>query len=288
MQRAFVACAAIAAVAPLVGSFIVQRSQSLVGDGMGHVAFAGVGLAFLIGIDPVIGALVFTVAAGLLLVRMGRAGLAGDLAIALIFYGGIAIGYLFSSRASAGQSRLVGVLFGSPLNLTWGQVGVIVALSGAVVVVTVLLYPRLVALAFDEQAARVAGVPTDRLVMVLTLMVALVVVGGMSSIGLLLISAMMVIPVAAAAQLAASYRATLWLASGIGGSSAVVGLLAAHYGDYAPASAIVLTAIVWYLAASAGCALRRRLNRRVARSGSGTTTTAFLGSETRIAATDKE
>ncbi|MDP8986925.1 MAG: metal ABC transporter permease [Actinomycetota bacterium] len=258
MQRALVACVVIAAVAPVVGSFIVQRGQSLVGDGMGHVAFAGVGLAFLIGVDPVVGALGLTALAGVLLVRMGRAGLAGDLSIALIFYGGIAVGYLFSSRANAGQTRLVGLLFGSPLNLTWGQVWIIVVLTALVVVVTVALYPRLVALAFDEQAARVAGVPTDRIVMALTLMVALVVVGGMSSIGLLLISAMMVVPVAAAAQLASSYRTTLVLGSAIGAASALIGLLASYYRDYAPASAIVLVAIGCYLSAGAWRALDRR------------------------------
>ncbi len=258
MQRAFIACAVIAAVAPLVGCFIVQRGQSLVGDGMGHVAFAGVGLAFLVGTDPILGALVFTVMAGLLLVRMGRAGLAGDLAIALIFYGGIAVGYLFASRANAGQSRLVGLLFGSPLNLTWPQVWVIVALAAAVALLTAALYPRLVALAFDEQAARVTGMATDRMVMALTLMVALVVVGGMSSIGLLLIAAMMVVPVAAAAQLASSYRSTLWLGSAIGATSAVAGLLASYYGDYAPSSAIVLVAIILYLVASGWRSLSRR------------------------------
>jgi zinc transport system permease protein len=258
MQRAFVACTVIAAVAPLVGSFIVQRGQSLVGDGMGHVAFAGVGMAFLVGAEPVLGALAFTAMAGLLLVRMGRAGLAGDLAIALIFYGGIAVGYLFASRANAGQSRLVGLLFGSPLNLTWPEVWVIVGLAATVLVVTLALYPRLVAMAFDEEAARVAGVPTDRIILALTLMVALVVVGGMSSIGLLLISAMMVVPVAAAAQLASSYRGALALASGIGAASAVVGLLGAHYQDYAPGSAIVLVAIACYIAATMWHTVTRR------------------------------
>ncbi|MDP9388317.1 MAG: metal ABC transporter permease [Actinomycetota bacterium] len=262
MQKAFVACTVTAAVAPLVGSFIVQRGQSLIGDGMGHVAFAGVGLAFLVGAEPLVGALACTILAGLLLVGMSRAGLGGDLAIALIFYGGIALGYLFSSRANAGQSRLVGVLFGSPLNLTWGQVGAIAALAAAVVIVTVALYPRLVALAFDEQAARVSGVPTDRIVLALTLMVALVVVGGMSSIGLLLIAAMMVVPVAAAAQVASSYRATLLVASAIGAASAVAGLLAAHYRDYSPGSAIVLTAIAAYVATTGASGLRRRVRLR--------------------------
>jgi zinc transport system permease protein len=269
MQRAFVACTVIAAVAPLVGSFIVQRGQSLVGDGMGHVAFAGVGLAFLVGTDPVVGALTFTLLAGVLLVRMGRAGLAGDLAIALIFYGGIAVGYLFSSRANAGQTRLVGLLFGSPLNLTWPEVWIIVALAASVVVMTIALYPRLVALAFDEQAARVAGVRTDRVVMALTLMVALVVVGGMSSIGLLLISAMMVVPVAAAAQLASSYRTTLLLGSAIGAASALTGLLASHYRDYAPASAIVLVAIASYVLATAWRAATRRSRSGILAGGTG-------------------
>lgn len=262
MQKAFVACTLTAGVAPLVGSFIVQRGQSLVGDGMGHVAFAGVGLAFMVGAEPVLGALVCSVVAGLLLVRMAKAGLAGDLAIALIFYGGIAFGYLFSSRAGAGQTRLVGVLFGSPLNLSWGRVGVIAALAAAVVALTAALYPRLVALAFNEEAARVSGVPTDRIVLALTLMVALVVVGGMSSIGLLLIAAMMVVPVAAAAQLASSYRATLFAASAVGSSSAIIGLLIAHYLDYSPGASIVLTAIAVYLVASAVGVGRRRLRPR--------------------------
>ncbi len=262
MQKAFVACTLTAAVAPLVGSFIVQRGQSLVGDGMGHVAFAGVGLAFLVGAEPLVGALACSVLAGLLLVRMSRAGLAGDLAIALIFYGGIAFGYLLASRAGAGQTRLVGVLFGSPLNLSWGRVSVIAALAAAVVALTVALYPRLVAVAFNEEAARVSGVPTDRIVLALTLMVSLVVVGGMSSIGLLLIAAMMVVPVAAAAQLASSYRGTLFIASAVGSFSAVTGLLVAHYLDYSPGSAIVLTAIAAYLVASGVGVSRRRVRVR--------------------------
>lgn len=265
MQRALVACTVTAGVAPLVGSFIVQRGQSLIGDGMGHVAFAGVGLAYLVGAEPLLGALGCSVLAGLLLIRMSRAGLAGDLAIALIFYGGIALGYLLSARAGAGQTRLVGVLFGSPLNLSWGRVWLIAGLAAAVVALTVVLYPRLVALAFNEEAARVSGVATDRIVLALTLMVSLVVVGGMSSIGLLLIAAMMVVPVAAAAQLASSYRGTLLTASAVGSFSAVAGLSVAHYLDYSPGSAIVLTAIAAYLvAAGAGIGARRVRVHRLA------------------------
>lgn len=263
-QRALVGCCLIAAVAPLVGAFIVQRGQSLIGDGMGHMAFAGVGLAFLVGVNPIVGAIALTVLAALALVRLSRAGLGGDLSLALIFYGGIAMGYLFASRGGGGRNTVLAFLFGSPLNLTWGDIGQIAALSSVVVVLITALYGPLVALAFDESAARVSGLPTQGLILALTLVVALVVVGGMSSIGLLLISALMVVPVAAAGQLASSYRGTLLMASAIGVFSAVCGLLVAVAGDFAPGAAIVLVAIGCYLAASAGRAFAERARARPA------------------------
>jgi zinc transport system permease protein len=248
MQRALVACTIIAMAAPLVGCFIVQRRQSLIGDGMGHMAFAGVGLAFIVGLNPLVGALVLTAVAALALVRLTRVGVGGDLSLALIFYGGIAAGFLFASRSGGGQNQILAFLFGSPLNLSWSEVAAVSALAVAVVVVVLVLYPQLVAMAFDEAAARAAGVPTQGLVLALTVLVALVVVGGMSSIGLLLISAMMVIPVATAAQVASSYRTTMWLASAIGGLSAVTGLLVAYYADAPTGAAIVLVALAVYCA----------------------------------------
>lgn len=248
MQRALLASVVVAAVAPLVGAFIVQRGQSLVGDGMGHVAFAGVGLAFLVGLSPLLGALTLTALAAIVLVRLQRSGgLSGDLSLALLFYGGIAGGFLFASKSDGGQNAVLGLLFGSPLNLSWGQVAAIVALAVAVLLVVVALYAPLVALAFDEDAARVAGVRTDALVLALTVLVALVVVGGMYSLGLLLVSAMMVIPVAAVSRVTASYRATLVAGAGVGAGSALVGLLVAFYADLAPGAAIVLVALACYV-----------------------------------------
>ena len=246
MQRALVACTVIAMAAPVVGAFIVQRRQALIGDGMGHMAFAGVGLAFIVGLDPLVGALVLTGVAALALVRLTRHGVGGDLSLALIFYGGIAGGFLFASRSGGGQNQVLAFLFGSPLNLSWGQVGAVTALAAVVVLVVAVLYPQLVAMAFDEAAARAAGVRTQGLVLALTLLVALVVVGGMSSIGLLLISAMMVVPVATAALVASSYRMTLLLASAIGGLCAVTGLLVSFYADLPTGAAIVLVTLAAY------------------------------------------
>lgn len=258
MQKALVACVVVCVVAPLVGAFVVQRNQSLTGDGMGHVAFAGVGLAFLVGVTPLVGALVLTLVAAVALYRMQRSGLAGDLSLALIFYGGITLGYLFAARSGSGVNAVLGFLFGSPLNLTWGSVAAVVALAGVVLALVVALYGPLVSIAFDEDAATVSGVPTGALVLTLTLIVALTVVGGMHAIGLLLVSAMMIVPVAAAAQLASSYRQTMMIAAAIGGASAVAGLLFAIYADATPGSSIVLTAIVCYVAAAVTARIRRR------------------------------
>lgn len=267
MQRALIACAVVCAVAPLAGTFVVQRRQSLVGDGLGHVAFAGVGLAFLVGVSPLAGALALTLIAAVVLVRLQRGGLAGDLSLALIFYGGIALGYLFAQRSGAGVNTLLGFLFGSPLNLEWSTVLAIVALSGVTLAIVLVLYRPLVALAFDEQAARVAGVPTDGLVLALTVIVGMIVVGGMNAIGLLLIAAIMVIPVAAASQVARSYRGTMVMAACIGAGSAVVGLTVAFYGDYTPGASIVLTAIACYIMAVATRAVRGRGRPQPARVG---------------------
>ena len=265
MQRALVATVLVCTVAPLVGAFVVQRRQSLIGDGIGHVAFAGVGIAFLTGVSPLLGALALAVVAAYALFRMERRGrLGGDLALAMIFYGGIALGYLATQRAGGGLNSVIGFLFGSANNLTWGQVGAIAGLCAAVLAIITALYGPLVSIAFDEPAARVSGVPTDGLQLTLTIVVALIVVGGMYALGILLVAGMMVIPVAAAAQLTRSYRGTMLGASAVGMASAAFGSVFAFYADATTGATIVLTAIGLYLAATAIRALQGRYATSVA------------------------
>jgi zinc transport system permease protein len=249
MQRAFVACLAVCAVAPLVGTFVVQRGQSLIGDGMGHVAFAGVGLAFLTGFEPLLGAAGLSIVAAFALWRLQRGGIGGDLSLALIFYGGIALGFLLLARSGMGINRVLGLLFGSPLNLAWSQAWTIVGLSGVVLLVVLALYGPLLSVAFDEQAARVSGVPVDGLALALTVVVGLTVVGGMYAIGLLLVAAIMVVPVAAASRVTRSYHGTMGLASAVGAFSALTGLTVAFHLDVAPGAAIVLTSLALFVVA---------------------------------------
>lgn len=248
MRHALLAAVPVAIVAPMVGTFVVQRRQSLIGDGIGHVAFAGVGLAYLLGFHVLAGAALLGVAAALTLTWLQRSGLTGDLSLAIVLYGGLAVGYLLLHRSDAGVGSALAVLFGSPLNLTLVEAAVIAALALVVLAVVAMLYRPLVAIAFDESAARVSGIHTDRLTLSLTVVVALVVVGGMYTIGVLLVAGLMVVPVAAASQLATSYRGTLLGAAAVGGFSALFGLVYAYYLDETPGAAIILTAVACYVA----------------------------------------
>lgn len=256
--RGLVATVLVGASAPLVGSFTVQRGQSLVGDGVGHVAFAGVGLAFLAGVAPLWGALAAAVFAAVVLHVLQRRGLAGDVALAVVFYSGIAAGYLLAARAGSSGTGLLAVLFGSPLTLEWSDVGAVAVLAAVAVGTMMALRERLVALAFDAEAARVAGVNVDGLSLGLTVLAALVVVAGMASVGVLLVGALMVIPVAAAARLARSYARTLVLASAIGACAAAAGIVGSVVLDVAPGPAVVAAAVAGYLLAAAAS---RRLRR---------------------------
>ena len=180
MQLALLAGLVVGACAPLIGAFLVQKRMSLMGDGLGHVAFAGVAAGLLFGVWPIWTALVAAVAGAVLIEWLRAHGRAsGDLALALCFYGGIALAVVLASRASAGSVNVLPYLFGSILTVTWGDVRVVLAL-GAIIVVTLLLAGRaLFAIVLDEESARVAGLPVDALNTLLAALTAVTIVAAM-------------------------------------------------------------------------------------------------------------
>jgi zinc transport system permease protein len=246
LQLALVAGVVVGAVAPLVGGFLVQRRMSLLGDGIGHVAFAGVAAGLLTGTWPVWTALVAAVLAALGIEWLrARGGTSGDLALAVFFYGGIAAGAVLASRAAAvgRPANVLPYLFGSILTVTVGDV-VTVLVMGALTVAVILLIGRaLLAIAVDEETARVAGLPVDALNALLAVLTAVTVVAAMRVVGLLLVAAMLVLPIATARPLVRSFRATLALAAAVGVASVVLGLAAARVWGLAPGGAIVLVAV---------------------------------------------
>src|SRR3954465_9527656 len=160
MRLAFAAGAIVGLLAPAVGFFLVQRRLSLIGDGIGHVAFAGVAFGYLIGISPVLTALIASVVGAVMIEWLrARRPAAADQALALVFYTGIAAGVVLISSAGALNANLFAYLFGSILTVSRGDLAVIAVLGiGALILVAVLLR-GLIAVTLDEEGARVAGLP---------------------------------------------------------------------------------------------------------------------------------
>ena len=267
MQRALIAALLVGLAAPAVGVFLVQRRLSLMGDGIGHIALTGVALGFLLGTAPVLTAVVVASIGAVVieLVRQqGRTG--GDVALALMFYGGIAGGVLLIGLSPGGSNaNLLSYLFGSLTAVSPTDVVVISVLSGALLLTLAVVGRQMFAVCHDEEYARVAGLPVRTLNILLAVMTALTVTVAMRVVGLLLVSALMVVPVATAQQLVRGFRATVVVALVAGVLASVGGVLGSFYADAAPGALIVVVALFGFgLATAVGAVLRRRAPAEVA------------------------
>jgi zinc transport system permease protein len=261
MQRALLGAMLTGLAAPAVGTYLVQRRQALIGDGIGHVALTGVALGLLTGVFPVLTAMIVATAGAVTIevVRMrGRA--SGDVALAMLFYGGIAGGVLLTSLAGNGAATLNTYLFGSLTTVSPTDLWVIASLAAVVLVLALGLRRQLFAVCHDEEYARVAGLRVPVYNILLAVMAALTVTTAMRVVGLLLVSALMVVPVATAQQLTRSFRTTLLLAMGLGVAVSVAGVALSYYVDVAPGASIVVLAIGGFVvtATLGGLVTRRR------------------------------
>ncbi|GII60317.1 ABC transporter [Sphaerisporangium krabiense] len=251
MWRALAAALLVGLSAPAVGTFIVQRRLALLGDGIGHVALTGVALGFLTGTAPVLTAVVVAVlgAVAIELVR-ARGRTTGDVALALLFYGGIAGGVLLIGLAPGGSNAtLTSYLFGSISSVSGQDVWVIAVLAAFVLGVVAVFGRELFVLCQDEDVARVNGLPVRFLSLLVAVTAALTVVIAMRVVGLLLVSALMVVPVATSQQITRGFVTTMLLAMGLGVIATVGGLTSAFYAGVAPGAAIVLLALSGFVIA---------------------------------------
>jgi zinc transport system permease protein len=256
MQRALIAAILVGAAAPVVGTFLVQRRMALLGDGIGHVALTGVALGWLVGSwaglvpqdtlalpGAVIAAVVGSIVIELVRER-GRT--SGDLALALMFYGGIAGGVLLIKLAGGTNANLISYLFGSISTVSTADLWWTVALAALVLGVGVGLRTALFAVSHDEEFARASGLPVRLLSMLVATIAALTVTIAMRVVGLLLVSALMIVPVAIAQLFARSFSRTMTIASVIGVVVSVAGLVLTYWQDIPPGATIVVLAIVVY------------------------------------------
>ncbi|MDJ0344608.1 metal ABC transporter permease [Streptomyces sp. H10-C2] len=262
MQRALIAAVLVGITAPAIGIYLVQRRQALMGDGIGHVAMTGVGLGFLLNASPIWMATAVAVVGSVAIELIRWYGKThGDIALAMLFYGGMAGGVMLMSMSKTGSNaNLVTYLFGSLNTVSPQDVTTICALAGFVVLVTVGLRRQLFAICQDEEFARVTGLPVRLLNLLVAVTAAVTVTVAMRVVGLLLVSALMVVPVAAAQQLSRSFAMTFALAVLIGVTVSLSGAVTSFYVDVPSGPTIVLLAIAIFitLAALAGPLARKR------------------------------
>jgi zinc transport system permease protein len=269
MQRAILAAVFTGLAAPAVGTYLVQRRLALMGDGIGHVAVTGVAIGLLTGASPTWTAVVVAVIGAIVIEVIRERGHAnGDVALALLFYGGLAGGVLITGLAGQSGARLQTYLFGSIVTVSVSDVIVTMVLAAVVVVVCVGLAPQLFAVAQDQEFARVAGLNIRFYNILVAVLAAVSVTVAMRTVGLLLVSALMVVPVATAQQVSRSFRTTLGAAMVLGTLASLGGLLLSAYASeharVAPGPTIVLLALAGFVVAwPVGVWLRsrRRLHR---------------------------
>ncbi|MEV7525466.1 metal ABC transporter permease [Streptomyces sp. NPDC091371] len=269
MQRALLAAVLVGLTAPAIGTYLVQRRQAVMGDGIGHVAMTGVALGFLLNTSPVWMATLVAVigAVGMELIR-SRGKTSGDIALAMLFYGGLAGGVMIINLAPGGSTaNLTSYLFGSITTVSAEDITAVVVLAVFVLAVTLGLRRQLFAVCQDEEFARVTGLPVRALNLLMAVTAAVTVTVAMRIVGLLLVSAMMVIPVAAAQRITRGFTATLTAAMAIGVLVSLTGTVTTYYIDAPSGGTIVLLAIAVFMimtAVSAPLAKRRAKAARAA------------------------
>jgi zinc transport system permease protein len=260
MRRALVAAVLVGLSAPAAGIFLVQRRLALIGDGLGHVAVTGVALGLLLDRAPVPVALVTAVAGAVAIELIRARGEAfAEIALAILFYGGIAGGVVLVSQAPSGSRDLNQYLFGSITTTSTSDLVAFAILAVVVLALTISIGPALFTVSSDEEFARASGLPVLPLNLTLAVLVALTVVISMRVVGVLLVSALMVVPVATAQLLARSFRSTYVLGVVLGAVVAVAGVVASYYLDTPSGGTIVLFAIGLFAVVLIGGAARRAL-----------------------------
>ncbi|PZF84901.1 metal ABC transporter permease [Micromonospora endophytica] len=262
MLRALLGALIIGLAAPALGIYLVQRRLALIGDGIGHVALTGVGAGLLFQTSPVLMAVVAaTIGAVAIELIRERGRTSGDLALALLFYGGIAGGVVLVGLSDSTSANLNAYLFGA-LTTTHPEDLITIAVLGAAVLVTMLLLrPALFAVCHDEEYARVSGLPVRALNLLLAITTAITVTIAMRAVGVLLISALMVVPVATAQQVTRGFRSTMAAAMALGLFAAGAGIWMAAVADTAPGASVVVLAIASFVVVTLLAAGWRRIRR---------------------------
>ncbi len=271
MQRGLIIALLVGIRAPVVGTYLVQRRLTLMGDGIGHIALTGVALGWLSAnfagatnqdAWAIPGAILTSILGALAIEWMRSKGhTSGDVALALLFYGGIAGGVFLIALAGGTSANLSAYLFGSITTVTPNDVWITLLLFFLIIGVGIGLRPALFVLCHDAEFARASGLPVPLLSALISVIAALTVSLAMRVVGVLLVSALMIIPVAASQLVARSFKHTMRLAMFIGATVSLNGLSLTYFYPWSPGATIVLLAVLIYLILALTSPLIGRFNK---------------------------
>ncbi|MBA4417006.1 MAG: ABC transporter [Syntrophus sp. (in: bacteria)] len=248
VQRALITGSIIAVLCGTLGVFLVLRRLSLIGDGLAHVTFGAVAIGLLLKVYPVYVAAPLVMAASLGIMKLiEKARLYGDAAIAIVSSFGIAGGILIASVAGGFNVDLFSYLFGNILAISSTEVVTSLILSAVLVFVVMLFYQDLLSVTLDEESARVTGVKTRLINRVLVLLTALTVVLAMRVVGVMLVSALLVIPPVTALQMKKGFKGTIYIACSIGVVSVVLGIFVSFAANLPTGATIVMLNLFIFL-----------------------------------------
>jgi zinc transport system permease protein len=254
LQRALLAGTLIAALCSVLGVFLVLRRLSLIGDGLAHVTFGSVALALLFRFQSVYTSIaaipvVLISAIGILKIAE-KARIFGDAAIGIVSSLGIACGIMLASLAGGFNVDLFSYLFGNILSISREELIVTTVLFAVVMLTVALLYNELFAITFEEELAATSGIHVERANNILVLLTALTVVLAMKVVGIMLISALLILPAVSALQLARGFRAAIFLSVCLGVVSVVGGIFVSFLLNLPTGATIIICNFFLFLASS--------------------------------------
>ena len=244
MQKGIIAGSAIAIICSLMGTFLVLRRYSLFGDALSHMAFGGISLGLFSGIYPLWTAYAVSILGALGMTKLRKSTkISGDAAIAVLLVSGFGTGVLLISATGGFSVDLFSFLFGSILLISNEDTILILGISTGVVASLVLLRKQLLHFTFDEEQARVSGLNVDRLNYVFVIIAGITVITSMRLVGILLISALIVLPNITSMLLGKSFKQTVIASILISVFSVVLGIVLSYYLDLAPSGTIVMISV---------------------------------------------
>ncbi len=250
MKRAFIAILFMAPAAAAVGIHVVNFRMSFFSDAISHSAFTGVAIGIVAGIDPVYTLVLFGILVGGLIVKMRKkSDLSVDAIIGVAFSTSVALGIVIISAKRGLTRDLHSFIYGDLLAVTEGELLLMTLLAAVVLFFSVFMYNRLILMAISEEVARVKGVNTTLYEYMFSILLALVVCLSIRVVGILLVTAMIIIPATIGRTLSRSVGALFWISTLIAIVSSITGLISSYYWDTSTGATMVLASAVFFIAA---------------------------------------